>query len=171
MAPGRWEEKKNDKKYEWDVAGPALDRGAQLVHAAVSGAVSAGASRQVAAAVASAAMRVAAGGVADRDEEVELRAQAVGRALALHKALSTVGGEHHHCLGLALAAAKSEGVLSPTEYDAGRRVSRAANRARHEPFTAEVQLDERIAALQLKNEETAVGKLMIDGLAEAEAEG
>ena len=131
MAPGRWEEKKNDKKSEWDVAGRAPDRGAQLVHAAVAGAVSAGASRQVAAAVASAAMRVAADEVADREEEVEQRSQAVGRALALHKALGAGGGEHHHCLGFALAAAKAEGVLSPTEYDAGRRVSRAANRARH----------------------------------------
>jgi hypothetical protein len=59
-APGRPEEKKHDKKYEWGVAGPMMDRSAQLVHAAVAGAVSAGASRQVAAAVASATLRVAA---------------------------------------------------------------------------------------------------------------
>ena len=92
---------------------------------------------------------VAAGDVVDCDEEVEQWAQAVGRALALHKALGAGGGEHRHCLGIALAAAKAEGILSPTEYDAGRRVSRAANRARHEPFTTEEQLNEGIAARKL----------------------
>ena len=90
--------------------------------------VKAGASRQVAAAVAAALLRTASSGA--ESEDMEARCEANAAALNVHGDLNTITGSDAHSLGMATKHAWMS--LSPVERKAVTSVRRKANAARHQ---------------------------------------
>ena len=113
--------------------------GPQRAAALLAAVVKAGASRQVAAAVASALWRleseVQGEGVCRGSRRRTMRLQ---DAVLVHKALAQAGIQRHN-LGLAVLTAKQEGLLAGEPFAAAQRVRKRANDARHAPWEQEKQ--------------------------------
>lgn len=79
-----------------------------------------------------------AGGFADPEEDdrggLRNRMNRLEAGLRLHLQSDEKIGHQSHYLDTALTTARARGSVSPVEYTAGRRIQRAANMARHDPF-------------------------------------
>ena len=95
----------------------------------MAGAVRAGASRQVCAAMVAAAIRTFASLPDGGDADINKRVHDLKKGLTLHKALDEVNGYHAHNLGTAVAAVRPK--LDGPSQAAARATQRRANRARH----------------------------------------
>jgi len=125
-------ESKQLSQYEEDCVGYE-----RLVETVISATVRSGASRQVAAAIASAAMRAAMGSptLKSSDGEVLERLESMGAGLQLHRSLDTINGRHCHNLGHAVALARP--MLDPAERRVARSIQKQANSAKHDALGAE----------------------------------
>lgn len=117
------------------------ERENNLVAAAVTAAVNAGACRKKVGAVAHAAVAACLGTATagqrlseSDDDEIKDRASKLEAAVRLHRDLDRFTGKHEHNLGRALATARQKGLVDPQVFASGRRTQRKANQARHDPF-------------------------------------
>ena len=107
------------------------------VFAAAEGATRGGGSRQVVAAAVAAAARTCMGPLGfPLEPELASRTAAVGKAMRLHRDVETRSGVHKHSLGATLQTAYQTGAIGHDDLSFGRRVQRAANRARHQAFVS-----------------------------------
>ena len=108
---------------------------AELVEAAARGLATGGATRHVAAAAISAAIRTVQGQNQNQpegsDEEIQNRANVQHAALAAHKALNQISGCQHHNLGVATREARKTGRLDASDQQWLQNLRRKANAARH----------------------------------------